>query len=228
MEIRSGLPSSPRGSQGPKRNKNLRRQIDDARLYLTPKFFFGLSLIATALVAAIIINTSSQRTISVWRATEDLAPGSVISAEKIAPTKVLLPENAKNYLSTDAELVGTTVLRSISGDELIPAYSISNQVDRDFLRVPLSIPSSSLPFGLISGNVVDVYAIPASHTAISANINVKSAQLLIASVGIEGIDSNSRDLGGNTTVTLLVPEALVRIVLSGLIDQQIIVVKRIV
>ena len=228
MDNRADHSNSPNRAKKGKPEGEIRKQIDEAKLYLTPKFFLGFALIVTALICAAIINTSANRSISVWRATENLAPGSIIGSQSIAATRVLLPENAEKYLSSDAQIEGAMVLRAIAVDELIPAFAVASDVDSTLMRVPISVPSSFLPYGLSSGDLVDIYAIPSSPTSIAGNPEAQSSELLIEGVGIEGVDSTSKDLGGSTTLTLLIPESVVKKFLSGLVNQQPIVVKRLV
>ena len=80
----------------------------------------GLALFIVALTAASLISKEANRTVLVWASTGDLAPGQIVMQSDITPVSVLLAQSAKNYLSSSAEIVGTTVLTKISAGDLIP------------------------------------------------------------------------------------------------------------
>jgi hypothetical protein len=220
------------------------RWLKNLKFYLTPRFLGGLALIITALFASLLISQASSRTIAIWSTTTALAPGVIIEASSITQARVLLDHNSSVYLSAQAPIIGATVLRPIGAGELIPSEALTLSADPTMRRVALSISSALLPGGLTSGNIVDLYAIPADRTyqyspsgqysgsgqsstfgAASESALNRRATLVLPGIGIATLDASARDIGGNTTVTLLIPQLLVDEVLSSLIDHQILIVK---
>lgn len=120
----------------------------------------GLALLIIALSAASLISKEANRTVLVWASVGDLAPGQVIMPTDITPASVLLAQTAKNYLSSSAQIVGTTVISKMSAGDLIPVAAISSEVDSlDKRLVPLTVEITDLPIALVRGDVIDIYAI---------------------------------------------------------------------
>jgi hypothetical protein len=163
--------------------------------------------------------------VTVWSATKDLAPGSVIQDEDIEQTQVLMPDNAQYYLDGMNSILGSFVVRPIGAAELIPAYAVTTEPNTDLREVPISIPVNRLPYQIKTGQIVDVYAVPKEQLSVTQE-NLKSkADLLLSSVGISGIDSESGKLGGEIAVTLLVPEQLVGDIISSMPKNDFVLVK---
>lgn len=203
-----------------------RSQLTSARLYLTPRFLFGLALIITALFASLLISKGSQREIAIWRAERTLAPGTIIDQSAIAISSVVLHDDAGLYLSASAPILGSSVVRSIQAGELIPSSALSTDMDMTLKRVALSIPSATLPYALKSGEIVNIYSIPSQTNALrnEPSFQLRSS-LVLSDIGIEGIEAGTRDIGGNSTITFLIPERFVETLLTAIIDHQIIIVK---
>ena len=91
----------------------------------------GLALFIIALTAASLISKEANRTVLVWASTGELAPGQIIAQSDLTPASVLLAQSAKNYLSSSAQIVGTTVLTKISSGDLIPMATIAKEVDAE-------------------------------------------------------------------------------------------------
>lgn len=186
---------------------------------------FGILLICTSFVSAYILSSSTNRMVTVWSATKDLAPGSLIKDEDIKQTQVLMPNNAQFYLDGMNSILGSYVIRPIGAEELIPAYAVTTEPLSDLREVPISIPINQLPYQIKTGQIVDVYAVPKQQTSLTQE-NLKSkAALLLSSVGISGIDSESGKLGGEIAVTLLVPVGLVNELVSAIAKYDFVLVK---
>ena len=97
------------------------------RSYL--KTILGGCLIAASFISALVISNTSSRRITVWSAAVDLDKGEEITAKDVVISKVLLPSNATNYIDGQVSIIGSSVVRAIGIDELIPAYALSSQVD---------------------------------------------------------------------------------------------------
>ena len=179
----------------------------------------GLALFIIALTAASLISKEANRTVLVWASTGELAPGQVIEQSDLTATSVLLAQTAKNYLSSSAQIVGTTVLNKISAGDLIPVAAIANDVDADNQRlVPLTIEISDLPNALSRGDVIDIYAIAKTNAKESI-----SPTLLVSAVSIEQVLERSNS--GVVSVLVILENEQVISTLNYLTDSRLILVR---
>jgi hypothetical protein len=179
----------------------------------------GLALFIIALTAASLISKEANRTVLVWASTGELAPGQIITQSDLTPASVLLAQSAKNYFSSSAQIVGTTVLTKISAGDLIPVAAIANEVDADNQRlVPLTIEISDLPIALSRGDVIDIYAI--------AKTNAKESiapTLLVSAVSVEQVIERSNS--GVVSVLVILENDQVISTLNYLSDSRLIIVR---
>lgn len=207
--------------------KSLERSWRDLSFYLSPRYILGVILIFTSFISAFIITERSDRTITVWGATVDLAPGAEITRDAITPMRVRLLDNAEQYLSTDADIVGAAVLRGIGTAELIPSFALSTEVALDLQRVPISISGDRVPSGLRPGSAIDIYTLPDRNFQ-GIDGSGRRSKLLIEGVVIETIDESTRELGGNLLITLLVDKKFVPQMIAAMADTQFILVRRMI
>lgn len=179
----------------------------------------GLALFIIALTAASLISKEANRTVLVWASTGELAPGQIIAQSDLTPASVLLAQSAKNYFSSSAQIVGTTVLTKISAGDLIPVAAISNEVDANNQRlVPLTIEISDLPIALSRGDVIDIYAI--------AKTNAKESiapTLLASAVSVEQVLERSNS--GVVSVLVILENDQVISALNYLSESRLIIVR---
>jgi len=179
----------------------------------------GLALFIIALTAASLISKEANRTVLVWASTGELAPGQIIAQSDLTPASVLLAQSAKNYFSSSAQIVGTTVLTKISAGDLIPVAAIANEVDANNQRlVPLTIEISDLPIALSRGDVIDIYAI--------AKTNAKESiapALLVSAVSVDQVLERSNS--GVVSVLVILENNQVISTLNYLSDSRLIIVR---
>jgi hypothetical protein len=201
------------------------KSIAQFKVNLNLRLAFGILLICTSFVSAYLLSSSTNRMVTVWSATKDLAPGSLIKDGDIKQAQVLMPNNAQFYLDGMNSILGSYVIRPIGAEELIPAYAVTTEPISDLREVPISIPINRMPFQIKTGQIVDVYAVPKQQISLTQE-NLKSkAALLLSSAGISGIDSESGKLGGEIAVTLLVPVQLVNELVSAIAKYDFVLVK---
>lgn len=179
----------------------------------------GLALFIIALTAASLISKEANRTVLVWASTGELAPGQIIAQSDLTPASVLLAQSAKNYFSSSAQIVGTTVLTKISVGDLIPVAAIANEVDANNQRlVPLTVEISDLPIALSRGDVIDIYAI--------AKTNAKESiapTLLVSAVSVDQVLERSNS--GVVSVLVILENNQVISILNYLSDSRLIIVR---
>jgi hypothetical protein len=179
----------------------------------------GLALFIIALTAASLISKEANRTVLVWASTGELAPGQVIEQSDLTSTSVLLAQSAKNYLSTSAQIIGTTVLTKISAGDLIPVAAIASEVSAKNQRlVPLTIEISDLPIALSRGDVIDIYAIAKTNAKESI-----SPTLLVSAVSVEQVLERSNS--GVVSVLVILENEQVISTLNYLTDSRLILVR---
>ena len=178
------------------------------RSYL--KTILGGCLIAASFISALVISNSSSRMITVWSAAVDLGKGEVITAEDVVISKVLLPSNAANYIDGQVSIIGSSVVRAIGAEELIPAYAVSEQIDEQLQQVPIAIAFSQVPKDIGSGQRVDIYGITKSELRTQSLESGRYKSRLIASdLVIDQVDNQANTLGGDLVITLLVPRPII-------------------
>jgi len=179
----------------------------------------GLALFIIAVTAASLISKEANRTVLVWASTGELAPGQIIAQSDLTPASVLLAQSAKNYFSSSAQIVGTTVLTKISAGDLIPVAAITNELDANNQRlVPLTIEISDLPIALSRGDLIDIYAI--------AKTNAKESiapTLLASAVSVEQVLERSNS--GVVSVLVILENDQVISALNYLSDSRLIIVR---
>lgn len=179
----------------------------------------GLALLIIALSAASLISKEANRTVLVWSSVGDLAPGQVITPTDITPASVLLAQSAKNYLSSSAQIVGTTVISKISAGDLIPVAAISTEVDsKDKRLVPLTVEITDLPIALVRGDVIDIYAIAKKDS----NSNIMP-ELLAVGVSVEQVLERSNS--GTVSVLVILNNDQVLSALNLISDSRLIIVR---
>jgi hypothetical protein len=179
----------------------------------------GLALFIIAITAASLISKEANRTVLVWASTGELAPGQIIAQSDLTPSSVLLAQSAKNYFSSSAQIVGTTVLTKISAGDLIPVAAIANEVDANNTRlVPRTVEISDLPIALSRGDVIDIYAI--------AKTNAKESiapTLLVSAVSVDQVLERSNS--GVVSVLVILENNQVISTLNYLSDSRLIIVR---
>jgi len=174
------------------------------------KTILGGCLIAASFISALVISNSSSRMITVWSAAVDLGKGEVITAEDVVISKVLLPSNAANYIDGQVSIIGSSVVRAIGAEELIPAYAVSEQIDEQLQQVPIAISTSQVPKDIGSGQRVDIYGITKSELR-SQNLESGryKSRLIASDLVIDQVDNQANTLGGDLVITLLVPRTII-------------------
>lgn len=201
------------------------KHFDELRLYLNPRYLLGLVLILASFSSAYLISKSSDRMITVWGASVDLAPGETIEAEDLEIIRVRLPDNATQYLDADTNLIGTTVLRPIGVSELIPSFALSSERGSSLARVPISITREWAPTGLTSGAIVDIYGIPNKASQFGQEVSANS-RLLISRISIDRVDNSSREFGGRINMTVLIPQSRVELLISAISKYEFLLVSQ--
>jgi hypothetical protein len=194
-------------------------KIKYLEIFKNSRLAMGLALLFSALLAGSLIAKEANRTVYVWAANGELAPGNTIAATDIKPIAVLLPESAKNYISAEAQLIGATVTHRVGLGDLIPVSAVTVEVSKLIQRaVPLTIEPTDLPTDLVRGEVIDLYAIPNSSPKSIAMPELISAAITVAEV-------SNKNNSGKSVVVVNLPESIVLNTLSYISDARLIIVR---
>lgn len=194
-------------------------KISKIDVFRNSRLAMGLALFIVALTAASLISKEANRTVLVWASTGDLAPGQIVMQSDITPVSVLLAQSAKNYLSSSAEIVGTTVLTKISMGDLIPGSAIgagSNFINQRLF--PLTVALSDIPISLARGDVIDLYALNASNAK-----ELVAPVLLGSSISVEQV--LERNNSGVVSVLVILENEEILPILNFLGDGRLIIVR---
>ena len=194
-------------------------KISKIDVFRNSRLAMGLALFIVALTAASLISKEANRTVLVWASTGDLAPGQIVMQSDITPVSVLLAQSAKNYLSSSAEIVGTTVLTKISMGDLIPGSAIgagSNFVNQRLF--PLTVALSDIPISPARGDVIDLYALNASNAK-----ELVAPVLLGSSISVEQV--LERNNSGVVSVLVILENEEILPILNFLGDSRLIIVR---
>jgi hypothetical protein len=179
----------------------------------------GLALFIIAISAGSLIAKEANRTVYVWASNGELAPGNTIASTDLKAVSVLLPESAKNYISTNAQLVGAIVMHRIGTGDLIPVDAISTDSQKLGQRaVPLTVEITDLPTDLQRGEVIDIYAIPNSSQK-----SISEPELITS--GITVAEASSKNNSGKALVVVNLPEDLVMRTLAFISESRLIIVR---
>ena len=194
-------------------------KISKIDVFRNSRLAMGLALFIVALTAASLISKEANRTVLVWASTGDLAPGQIVMQPDITPVSVLLAQSAKNYLSSSAEIVGTTVLTKISAGDLIPGSAIGASGNFINQRLfPLTVALSDIPISLARGDVIDLYALNASNAK-----ELVAPVLPGSSISVEQV--LERNNSGVVSVLVILENEEILPILNFLGDSRLIIVR---
>jgi len=188
-------------------------------IFKNSRLVLGLALFIIALTAASLITKEANRSVLVWASTGELAPGQIIEQSDITTASVLLAQSAKNYLSANAQIIGTTVLTNIASGDLIPASALGAGIDSTNQRLlPITVDVTDLPIALSRGDVVDLYAIKKGNTQVEFN-----PALLAAEVSVDQV--LERNNSGVVSVVVILNNDQILPILTYVAESRLILVR---
>ncbi len=128
-----------------------------------PRLWVGVALVAVSVVAGARLLDGADRSVTVWAAAVDLAPGDRLSAEDLVATSVRFEDAADldRYLATDDPLPdGLQLVRGLGEGELVPGAALGSPEEGDTVSLSLSFPSELVPSGIATGSVVELWVVP--------------------------------------------------------------------
>lgn len=188
-------------------------------IFKNSRLVLGLALFIIAITSASLITKEANRSVLVWASTGELAPGQIIEQSDVTTASVLLAQSAKNYLSANAQIIGTTVLTNIASGDLIPAAALGAGIDSTNQRLlPITVEVSDLPIALSRGDVVDLYAIKKGNTQVEFN-----PALLAAGVSVDQV--LERNNSGVVSVLVILNNDQILPILTYVAESRLILVR---
>jgi hypothetical protein len=98
----------------------------------------GVVLVLASVLLGARVISSATASDSVWAASRDLAPGTVLSADDLSPVHVRLAAGARAYLPVGTALLGQSVTRPVAAGELLPRAALAATDAGTTITVPLA------------------------------------------------------------------------------------------
>ena len=158
----------------------------DLRLWL------GLCLIVGSMLAGAYLLSADEDSITVWRASADLAVGDLPQVE---PVTVRLEDSASIYLSATTQPEGRMRV-PVQAGALLPAAAVGAGDSAQSRLVTVAVDSLHTPVGLSPGDVVDVWATPQDSS------NPAPPNLILAQAHVHDVDRDNVGVAGEVPVVL--------------------------
>ena len=207
---RGAAQAQDRATAAPAATRQRTARYSDLRLWL------GILLLVGSTVAGYLLLSQGEDTVTVWRATRDLAPGTPPTAlEQVAVSREVAGEG---YARPGDELVGR--LRwPIPAGGLVPLAALGDESRTDAREVTVPVDPLHAPVALQEGDIVDVWSMPRPD---SASAEGRAPVLVLPAAVVASLAADAIGIGGEIAVVLEVPTDVVASVVaatrSGVID----------
>jgi len=195
-----------------------------------PRLVVGILLVCVSVVVGARLLAGADDTVPVLVAAGPLAAGERLDEGDLVTARVRFADaqEAARYLSDDAALTGTVLLRPVGAGELVPRAAIGPAGAPAQVSVPLPVDASRVPGTVRSGSVVDVWAGPDPQADSRVTAHGDDAERLLREVPVLSVERPD-GLGPGTVVQVVVgvPEAKANRIaeaVAGLSGQSLLVV----
>lgn len=169
-----------------------------------PRLLVGILLVLASVVGVVSLVAAADQTTETFAASEPIAVGENLTADKLHRVKVRLGDVEQLYFTPESGLPeGLVAVQRIGKDQLLPRESFGRVDALDRKPVAVTI-DEALPPQAVAGSRVDVWvALPDARNGFSEPV------LLLAGAEIAQLTPGSSALGSqrSTVVMVLVPDA---------------------
>ncbi|WP_309132489.1 hypothetical protein [Brevibacterium sp.] len=139
-------------------SKRFRRpRWTDARLLI------GAVLVVLAVIATYLLIEAATSTTRVWASASSLVPGQEVGSDDLVVAEVNLADVGDRYVSADSPLPPDSSVRSVvAPGELLAASVLVPLPELSGRTVAIDV-AGSVPSGVDTGSLVDVWAVPESN-----------------------------------------------------------------
>ena len=189
-------PAGPGSRQG-------RAALSDARLWV------GVGLLVGSVVVGATVMTRTADTVTVWRASRDLAMGARPNALEAVQLPVELADGTYVEASSDPQ---GRLRWPLPAGSLVPVAALDSNSRPDLRRVTVPVDPLHSPVELLAGAVVDVWwtagdALGAQPGGEDLASGALGPHLVRASTVVADVTTDAVGLGGEVAVVLEVPAA---------------------
>ena len=186
------------------------------------RFVVAIALFAAAVISAMALTALGNRSENYWIARHSLIPGTEITENDLSQVAVALGEASGEYLSKDAIVAGTYVLRSIQKGELISIDSVSDiSSGPKSGQVPISIRSSDLPEDIALGEAINIYWVPEANGIAKTQI----PKLVISGAFLNSINRKAGNFGSEISLTVSVQNSEIFALLDATASGRLVIVR---
>jgi Flp pilus assembly protein CpaB len=169
--------------------------------WLDLRLVLGLLLVLGSVLLGARVVSAADATVPVWAAADDLAAGTVLTADDLVVVDVRLDDTAHAYLSTTTEPEGRTLSRAVSAGELLPRSTLVEP--EELVQLALPVQAGYVPPSLRRGQLVDVYAV-ADPSAGATAVADGSVTPVVTSAPVQAISGRSEGVLSTPTTTVQV------------------------
>jgi hypothetical protein len=191
------------GHSAPAANRQRTARFSDLRLWL------GIALLVGSTATGFLLLSRGEDTVTVWRATRDLAPGT--------------PPTGLEPVSVSRDLVGDGYARPgdpldgrlrwpIAAGGLLPHAVLDGAPRADTRQVTVAVDPLHAPVALQAGDVVDVWSMPRPDAAAVPGLE---PVLVLPGAVVATVALDSLGIGGEVGVVLEVPSSMVAAVVAA-------------
>jgi len=186
------------------------------------RLWLGVSVLIGSMFIGARVMASGENTVTLWRATQDLAVGS--SQLELEPVVLAMSGAETSYLQ-GTEPPSGTIVRPVGAGELLPVGALQTSADEQRegewpIRI-VTVPVNPLhvAIGINVGDQVDVWASP---DKINSTVTEAAPREVLSNITVIQIARDVVGTGGDIGVVLAVPQpdvsALVQAMRTGVID----------
>jgi SAF domain len=169
--------------------------------WLDLRVVLGLLLVLGSVLLGARVVSAADATVPVWAAADDLAAGTVLTADDLVAVDVRLDDAAHAYLSTSTKPEGRTLSRAVSAGELLPRSTLVEP--EELVQLALPVQAGYVPPSLQRGQLVDVYAV-ADPAAGATAVADGSVIPVVTSAPVQAISGRGSGVLSTPTTTVQV------------------------
>lgn len=179
-------------------------------------------LLATSILASVLISTLSNHKQSYWIAKRELTPGQQISASDISKVAVEINAISNIYLPANTNPVGSIVINRIPRTSLIASRSISNQTNAiNSAEISLNIRAIDLPANIAAGDRVSIYLVEDAEPGAFPS----EPELVLRDIYLGSIERKNSNFGSEVAITIAIGRTEISEVLRSTTYGRLVVVK---
>lgn len=200
---RSAGPTQGRAAAAPAARRQRTARFSDLRLWL------GILLLVGSTSAGYLLLSRGEDTVTVWRATRDLAPGTPPTGlEPVAVSRDL----ADGGYARPGDLLDGRLRWPIMTGGLLPLAALQSAPGTDARQVTVPVDPLHAPVALQAGDVVDVWSMPRPESVAADD---REPVLVLPAAVVTSVAEDSIGIGGEIAVVLEVPADVVASVVAA-------------